>query len=207
MKLSTLRLSILTFLITLCLNSSSIYAQSDNSKVQIEPSFEVALQVIVGSNEAASGSALPANLSAVVRQIKSNFAFTDYRIENTLVGRLGNTGNLEYKSISNILGPGIDAETPSFLEWTLGGLKNAANDKGKTIYQAQPFRFGARVPIRTSSYREEGGKTLSNVNYEAIGLSMNRVSLSENTPTLIGTLSLPKTTGTLFLVLTIRTVE
>jgi len=45
------------------------------------------------------------------------------------------------------------------------------------------------------------------LNYEAVGLNMNRVSLPENKPTLIGTLSLPKTTGTMFLVLTVRPTE
>jgi hypothetical protein len=44
-------------------------------------------------------------------------------------------------------------------------------------------------------------------NYESIGLDLNRVTLAENTPTVIGTLTLPNTAGTLFLVMTAKPVE
>jgi hypothetical protein len=42
------------------------------------------------------------------------------------------------------------------------------------------------------------------INYEAVGISMNLIGLPANTPTLIGTISLPKTAGTIFLVATVK---
>jgi hypothetical protein len=68
------------------------------------------------------------------------------------------------------------------------------------VIVAQPFRFGARVPIRVA----EPGKPGAAINYESIGLTINRVSFRENVPTLLGTISLPRTAGTLFIVLTVR---
>jgi hypothetical protein len=45
------------------------------------------------------------------------------------------------------------------------------------------------------------------IGYESVGLDLNRITLPENAPTLVGTLTLPNTAGTLFLVITARTVE
>jgi hypothetical protein len=73
--------------------------------------------------------------------------------------------------------------------------------------QIQSFRFGARVPIRTGSAKDSSGTTQPIFNYETLGLTLDRLSVPENSPTLIGTLSLPKTTGTAFLVMTVKTIE
>lgn len=185
--------------------AAGLYAQPEGARPpQIAPSYEVMLQVLVGSNDAADSSGLSPNLRAVSGQLKSNFGFSNYRLDNTFVGRVGTNGTFEYKSVSNTIGTGVDSETPTFLEWTLGTLRSSANEKGQTTFQAEPFRFGARVPVRVSSYTDNGGKSVATVNYESIGLNVNRVSLLENIPTLIGTISLPKTAGTLFLVLTVK---
>ena len=188
------------------LTALSVQAQSDASRPKIEPSFEAVLQVIVGSNDTAEGIALPASLRGVSGALKTNYGFSNYRLYNTLIGRIGNNGTLEYKSVSSSVGNLADSDTPTFFEWTLGNLNAAANVKGQAAYQAT-FRFGARVPVKVSTLKDDSGKTFSSVNYEPVGLTVNRLSLTEGTPTLIGSLSLPKTTGTLFLVLTVHPVE
>jgi len=71
-------------------------------------------------------------------------------------------------------------------------------------FQARSFRFGARVPVRVGSSKDDSGRVNPIVNYEAIGLTMHVMGLPANTPTLVGTISLPKTTGTIFLVATIK---
>jgi len=191
----------------LALFSTTVFAQAETPRPQIAPSYELTLQVVVGSNDAGQGTGLPAELRAVAAQIKTSFGFTNYRLDNTFLGRVGTSGSFEYKSVSNTMGTGVDSDTPTFLEWTLGGLRTSTNDKGRMIFQAEPFRFGARVPVRIATPVGDTGRIASNVAYEAVGVTVNRVSLSENTPTLIGTLSLPKTAGTIFLVLTIKPTE
>ena len=187
----------------LLLGCLTAFAQG-NAGPKIESSYEVVLQLIVGSNEAVEGVALPPNLRSVSSQLKNNFGFANYRLENTFVGRIAANGTFDYRSVSNSFGSGVDTETPSFLEWTLGRLQSSVDDKGQASIQAQPFRFGAKVPIKVSSLADGGTKTIANITYEPIGLTVNQVSLAQNTPTLIGTLSLPKTAGTIFLVLTVR---
>lgn len=176
-------------------------SQSDTSGTQLaEPTYEVSLHVIIGSDEAGGGAAFPTGLSNVTRNLRGNFPFANYRLANTFLGRISNTGTIEYKSVSNILGQESDAESQTFLEWSMGNFRVMQNG-----FQARSFRFGARVPVRVGTTRDAAGTVTPLVNYEPVGLTMSMIGLPANTPTLIGTISLPKTTGTIFLVATVRT--
>src|SRR5215207_753105 len=106
----------------LFLSVSSVLAQSNNIE-QLEPSYEVALNMIIGSNEPVAGASLPAGLSAVSKHFKGNFSFSNYRLANTFIGRVSNTGTIEYKSVSNLLGQQSGAEAQTFLEWSLGSFR------------------------------------------------------------------------------------
>ena len=178
--------------------TQTITAQGSAAVPRPERSYEVSLQVLVGSNEPGAGAAVPQSLAGIVRDLKPRFAFENYRLANTYFGRIGTAGTLEYKSVTNILGQEAEADSPSFLEWTIGRLDGAVDSSPRGVISAQPFRFGARVPIRT---------TAPNVVYESIGFNVNKLNFRENTPTLVGTLNLPKTAGTLFLVVTAKPVD
>jgi hypothetical protein len=147
---------------------------------------------------------MPGDLNATVRDLRGRFGFQNYRLANTYFSRVALTGSIDYKSVTDIGGQNLDSDSPSFLEWSLGSLREAS--PGSAIV-AQPFRFGARVPLRVSTVRDESGKVAGTVNYESIGLNVHRLSFRQNTPTLVGSLNLPKTSGTLFLVITARPVE
>lgn len=178
------------------------FASNAAAQQQLEPSYEVALQVIIGSNDAGARSDLPANLSTVSRQIRNSFSFSSYRLANTFLGRVSNNGNIEYKSVSNVFGEEPAADGPqSFLEWSLVNFQ-----VHQTGLQARSFRFGARIPVRTMGSREGGG-TVPIVNYEAIGLTVNTIGVPVNKPTLIGTINLPRSSGTMFLLVTIKPAE
>jgi hypothetical protein len=193
--------SLLAIPLLFLLACSAAFAQADPGQ-RLEPSYELSLHVVIGSNEAGARGDLPSNLSAISKQLRSNFSFSNYRLANTFLGRISNTGNIEYKAVSNILGQETDAESQTFLDWSMTRLRSVENR-----FQAQSFRFGARVPVRIGSTKDDSGKVTPIVNYEAVGLSMNMIGLPANTPTLIGTISLPRTTGTIFLVATIKSAE
>jgi hypothetical protein len=201
MNLSRNAYPFFVFSLFLIASVSSAGAQS-NPVEQLEPSYEVALHVVIGSNEPGAGAIMPASLSGISKHLKGNFTFSNYRLANTFLGRISNTGNIEYKSVSNILGQETDAESQTFLDWSMGNFRVVPNG-----FQARSFRFGARVPVKVGSAKDSTGTVNPLINYESIGLSMNMIGFPANTPTLIGTISLPKTTGTIFLVATIRTAE
>ena len=189
------------FLLSTLVLASAAAAQVD-PRSQIEPSYDVVLQLVVGTDERSAGQPLPQNLTGVIRQLRSNYSFADYRLSNTYLGRRANGGNFEFKSLATIFGGGAQSETPSFMEWSLHSLRAAPNSAGRNDI-AVGFRFGARVPVRVST-REEGGKQFPVFNYEPIGLNTARVTLTENTPTLLGTLSLPNSNNTMFVVVTFK---
>ena len=182
----------------LLIGRSIVFGQADKA---VEPSYQVSLQFVMGTNDGGK-SELPPSLSAIARELKTNFAITNYRVAGTLLGRVGHNGKYEYRSVSNIFGMENASTTPTFLEWTITDARSVTSDKGRN-FEGSTFRFGARVPILGS--RDEGGKP--SVSYEQVGVSAQRFSFAENTPTLIGTLSLPNTPGTVFLVITARAAE
>ncbi len=173
----------------------------------VEPSYDVSLQLLVGSNDGGSIPEVPQNLSAISRQIKGAFPFLNYRLAHTLLGRVSNTGSLEYKSVGDVFAQPSDRRFESFLEWTMGNIRNMPTAKGPSGFQAQAFRFGARVPVVTGNAKDETGKLIPIVNYEQIGLSLGKIGLSENMPTLMGTVNLPGAGGTIFLVMTVKSAD
>ena len=193
------RYRISPFAVPLLLLLSTTFLFGQPPAPQLEPSYEVALQVVIGSNDTAARADLPASLTSISRQLKNTFQFQNYRLANTFIGRVSNTGNIEYKSVSNIFGePTEGGDAPAFLEWSLGTFH--AMPAG---FQARSFRFGARIPVVTRQTKD----TAPMLAYESIGLTMNTIGLPINRPTLVGTLSLPKTSGTVFLIATIKPVE
>jgi hypothetical protein len=172
--------------------AAAVLAQTDVRPP--ESSFEVTLSIISGSNETGKTD-LPSSFAPIARQLRANFGLTNLHLADTYVGRIGNGGNIQYKSLANIDAASTSA-TPSFLDWTIAGLRNAAGSNSVFI---QSFRFGARVPVAIGAG--------SPIQYEQIGLNVDRITAVENSPVLIGTIALPKADGgRVFLVLNVSPV-
>ncbi|MGD9587489.1 MAG: hypothetical protein AB7Q37_09760 [Pyrinomonadaceae bacterium] len=182
----------------------SAAAQGDPPR-PAEASFEAVLYVLAAGGQSAQGDAVPSSLNAISREIRAEFGSANLRVINTYFGRLSSMGNLDYKGVSNAYAPEAMPGSPSFLDWRLTGIRIAQIASGQPAFQLQSFRFGARVPVRAGNFADE--KAPAPINYEAIGLTVERVSVRENVPTLIGTLVQPRTDGTLFLVLTVRNAD
>ncbi len=195
----------LSLLVLVCLLTAlsvvSAVAQADD-KSRAEPNYEVTLHVLVGSNDPSSKADIPANLGNVTRQLRSTFGFANYRVASTFLGRIGNNGNFEYKSTVDLQGRESGEDALTFLDWSLANFRSVPNG-----FRAQAFRFGSRVPVRTAGTKDDGGKPLYVINYESIGLTIANVGVPENIPTLLGTLSMPRTSGMLFLVMTVTPAD
>lgn len=192
------------FLFLLVLSAGSVFAQSDNKPPQADPCYEVVLQILIASNTASDKSALPPTLANVVKKLKTNYNFSDYRLATTFLQRTSNS--IEYKSLLSDFTGLKDNNAPVFSDWSLRNLRSLPTAAGRSIIQSEGFRFGARIPI-VSTVRDETGKTSSGVNYESIGISTTRFSLSENEPTLVGSLATSKPDELMFLVLTVKAAE
>lgn len=191
------------FSLLLAFATSSAFSQTD-PKTQAEPNYEAVLYVLSAADQPGQGDSLPSSLTGVARQVRSDFGNTNLKLISTYLGRISTNGNLEYKIVSNAYAPEPQAAAPSFLDWRLGGLRTMTNSAGQNVHHFQVFRFGARVPVKIVS-------TVNNapgpINYETIGLTLERLGVREGVPTLVGTLNQPKTDGTLFLVLAVRNAD
>ncbi len=184
-------LNLLIFAVLVCGFASISLAQTEE-KLRTEPNFDITLQIVVGTNDSGR-SELPKDLNSISQQLRSIYPYTTYRVANTYMGRVGNNGSFEYKSLADLLGQQPNAANASFLEWSVGNLRVSDN-----AFVANSFRFGARIPVNLAVAGAPGNATT----YESIGLNLARVGVTVGTPTLLGTLTLPKTDGTLFLVMT-----
>ena len=174
---------------------------------QAESSYDLTLQLVVGSNEAVAKTEMPSSLEQVTQDFKSRFGFSGYRLANTIHSRIVDAGGAEYKSLVNIFGETADPMQPSFMEMNVVDLRNLSQQKGAGMFQGRMFRFGAKVPVATGgSFKDETGKSRPITAYEHIGLTLTKFNVPEGQPTLVGTLNLPGTNGTIFLVMTIKSV-
>ena len=179
----------------------SVGALAQNGQPFPESSYEVTLSVVSGSNDAGPKSELPSALSPIAKQLRTTFGFSNLRLADTYVGRIGNNGSISYKSIANI-DANERSSTPSFLDWQISGLRNVASGPANGVF-ISAFRFGARVPVVV-------GQSTNNppINYESIGLTVERMTATINSPVLIGTVAMPKADGgRVFLVLNVSPVN
>ena len=194
-----------TFLFLLVLCASSAFAQSENRQPQADPCYEVVLQILVASNNASDKTSLPPTLANVVKKLKTNYNFSDYRLTTTFLQRT--SSSIEYKSLINDFGQTAERPAPVFSEWSLRNLRNLPGAGGRNLIQFESFRFGARIPIIIAKTNEESGRTTPVINYESIGITTSRLSLNENEPTIVGSLATSKPDELMFLVLTVKPSE
>lgn len=169
-------------------------ASAQTSKT-VEPSFDVVLQTIVASNEAGAKADVSPALAAVVRKLKTEFAFSNYQLNSTYIQRISNRGNAESKSVN--YKSDATNNLPVFSEWSISGVESLLDERGQEMIQIRNFRFGQRVPVTSAG---------STVNYEAVGLN-TIFSLTKNTPTIVGSVATSKSDELMFVILTVKPAE
>lgn len=195
-------LSIFVFFVGL----SGVFAQNEAEKIA-QPNREIILQVLVASNAAAGKTNLPPSLANVTKKLGSVYSFTNYRMAMTYFGRIADRGNLDYRGIADNVLQNQSAERPVFLDWSLTGMRILPNAENQMVAEFQVFRYGMRVPVVAGAFNMESGQINQATNYEPTGLTIHRFNVPENTPTVIGTMMLPRTDETVFLVLTVNSIN
>jgi hypothetical protein len=174
---------ILPFLLLLFTFTAS--AQTPNNEVQNEKCCEIIVQTIVGTTDTTEKSDLPQSLADIGNKLKSSFAFLSYRLSKTQVFR--SAEGFEQKDSFNESVTGTTSE-----EVALRGLKQT-----QTNFHFDYFKFSLLL------------KTLKSINETAF--TVKRFSIESNTPTLLGSVSLPKTDKTFeeaaFIVLTVKPTD
>ena len=166
---------------------------------------EVQLYLLVGSNQAGEKGGLPASIDQVAKQLKTAMPFSSYRVAATFINRVKNGGKLDVKGVAGTLFPiSAGPNTPAFYEFSLIGVKNTAEAAGQPSVEVGQFHFALRLPVITSSTPAgNNGAGLPVFIYESTGIN-TQVSLRENTPTVIGTMTTGRGDESFILVLVVR---
>lgn len=191
-------------LIIFCLSSfSNSFAQTEKVR-QAEPNYEVILQMLIASKDSTKKNEIPANLSETVNKFKKNFSYSTYRTIFTNFQRIENKGNIVYRSLLNEISPN-DGQSV-FQDWRLENFEKQTGGNGENLVSFQRFSFQARIPVTYVSFNESKS-SIPITNYENIGVTLQRFNLSENTPTLIATLSTPPNDEMIFFIVTVNPVK
>lgn len=173
-------------------------------KPQADASYEVVLQVLIASNAASDKSSASPALSNVVKKLKTNYPFSNYRVASTYLQRIADTGSASSNAVSNESNQ--NDGSPIFSEWAIDQFLTLPGAGSQNSISIRNFRFGQRVPIKTAILTD-AEKPNAVVNYERIGVAISRLNLPVNMPTVIGNLSAPKSGELMFLILTVKPVE
>jgi hypothetical protein len=151
-----------------------------------EVNYDVQLDLIVASNNAAERGSVPPSLEGVVKQLGTSLPFTHYRLTTTFINRVRDGGNLDSTGVgSSLLATTIGPSTPTFYNFNLNQIKTERDAHGQPLIRIQKFRFNLRVPIITGTTLASASSPV--INYETLGIS-TEMNVREGVPTLAGTL-------------------
>jgi hypothetical protein len=166
--------------------------------------LEVQLHLLVGTKTPNSDEEkLPASLDDVVKQLRSTFAFKNYRLAATLLNRVKNGGKLTLRWVGGPLlaSSAATTATPGFNEFRVASVKLIQDEAGRSAVQMLEFNFGARIPIQTSV--ASNGGSVPVVQYEQTGISTD-ITVRESEPTIVGTLNVGPSGDVLIIVVTAK---
>lgn len=180
--------------------------QTQSEQKDDETNLDTQLYMLIATNQDVDDTKLPAALESVVKQLRASLPFKNYRLAATLINRVKNEGRLNLKWIGGPLfstATTASAGTPSFNEFSVNSVKLVRDGSGREYIRMDQFRFGARVPIQTSSTVASTGAGFPVINYEPTGLGTD-ISIREGEPAIVGTLNVGPSGDAIILVMTAR---
>jgi len=200
--------SFLTVLLLVLLVAAgrSVQAQAAQDTAD-DANLETQLYLIVGTNQEADDSKIPAALDNVVKQLRATLPFKNYRLAATLINRVKNQGRLSLSWIGGPLASPSGAATnvtPSFSQFNVREVKLIRNTENQPVVQMLGFNFGARIPIQTAiGAVAANGAVPPTVAYENTGVSTD-ISMRESEPVIVGTLNIGPSGDAIILVVSAK---
>lgn len=181
----------------LALNTAAVVAQS---KVQNNGSYSLVSHVFIGTSESARAEIRP-SLEKALLVANTDFNYKGFRHQQSFLQAIGNGGNIGFQGLMKGIGSLETSGNPVFTEWSMGGFRVAEDDPNAASLQS--FRFNARVPVKYAGIENEQNRSTF-VKYEALKIGLSRVSLTAGKPIVVGTLPVPNTDETIFIVLELK---
>jgi hypothetical protein len=167
--------------------------------VDDDANLDIELYLLSASEASGEAGKLPAQLEPVVRRLRAALPFGSYRLAGTMLNRTKNGGRLSVSGVGAATLSKINAPAPLFSEYSIGLIKLKTDAAGQSIVELSNFKFGARVPIQTSTTAGAGGTSSSTIQYENTGIN-TEFSMREGDPVVVGTLNIGQAGEALILV-------
>jgi hypothetical protein len=168
--------------------------------------LEIQLHLLIGTKSAANAGdeKLPPSLDAVVKQLRSTFAFKHYRLVTTLLNRVSSGGGLSLRWVGSPLleSSAATAVTPGFNEFNVQQVRLVQGEMGQDVVKMDNFKFGARIPIQVSTVASTGN-SVPVVQYEQTGITTD-ISMREGEATIVGTLNVGPSGDALIIIVSAR---
>jgi hypothetical protein len=173
-----------------------------------ETNLDTQLYLILATNRETEDGKMPVALDSVMKRLRESLTFKHYSLAGTFVNRVRNNGRIDVSWVGGPFMIPANAMTsnPSFSQFT-ALVKLGADQGGLEVVRMNDFKFGARVPIVTSSIgmttTSITGGFPASVNYEPIGLRTD-ISMREGVPVIAGTLNMGPSGDAIVVVITAR---
>ena len=174
-----------------------------NAVVEDDANLDIELYVLVASNnDTTEGGKLPNLLGPVVKQLRATLPFESYKLSTTMVNRVRNGGRLGVQGVGPTPFSKVTAPSLLFSDYGIQSVKLKADASGQSLVELLGFKFGARIPIQTST-AQTGGPTAPVIQYESTGIT-TEFSLREGEPVVVGTLNVGQTGESFILIVTAK---
>jgi hypothetical protein len=184
--------------------STIVLSQGSKPPTAAVKNLDVQLHLLLASNDAGEKSNLPQSLDPIVRQLKSSLSFSNFRLATNFVNRVKDGGTLESRGLiaSNVFLPVTTNPVPqTAYEFTLTNIKL---DDDLTSVDIPRFRFGLSIPVITGMTHGEGNVPATPaINYQPASIN-TEMTLTEGTPTVVGTMNTTRSDQMLILVITVK---
>jgi hypothetical protein len=115
---------------------------------QERESFDAHFYVLIASNDTSKRSDIQAPVENVLKQLRADLPFRNYRLVTTLLGRFRNRGSLD---LSGAVGPNLiginNANRPSFYTLNLIAARDEASADPTRLINLEAVRFVIRLPV------------------------------------------------------------
>jgi hypothetical protein len=115
---------------------------------QERESFDAHFYVLIASNDASKRSDIQAPFESVLKQLRADLPFRNYRLITTLLGRFRIRGSLELSGAMapNLIGPS-NANRPIFYGLNLVPARDDASVDPTRSINLEAVRFNIRLPV------------------------------------------------------------
>lgn len=150
--------------------------------------LDIEIYLLAASDEASGAGKLPNRLEPVVRQLRSMLPFGGYRLTATMLNRMKNGGRLNVKGVGMTPFSKVVASAPLFSEYSVNSVTLKNDAAGQSVVELAGFKFGAKIPVQTSTAAPTGGAPATTIQYESTGIA-TEFSMREGEPVIVGTLN------------------